>query len=356
MVTTHLITRYGRAMLHSAMAKGIDLAELCARVGVDPEAIQPDVPAIKPDVFSRLNWGIKTALNDDFCGYTANPCKPGSFVLICQSMVRDQTLGEALKRAFLTYSYITSDMTFDLNVEGDVATISLSLVEPELDVFHYLHEWWLMLWPHTASWLIGEEIPVLGVDFSHASADPIGEYAEAFWGPCRFEQPATCVRIPARFLGRRIIRTDSDREKQFVVTHVFDLAAVPGVHRSWRMLIKTKLKEYLARTERMLSIEELADEFHMSSKTLRRRLEVEGISFRQLKEEIRREMVLKWLAEPDIPIGEISLRAGFAERNGLVRAVRSWVGYSPTEYRDLMMEKWPAPVPNPGDRGDSRTH
>jgi len=32
----------------------------------------------------------------------------------------------------------------------------------------------------------------------------------------------------------------------------------------------------------------------------------------------------------------VSLRAGFAERNGLVRAVRSWVGISPREYRGRM--------------------
>src|ERR1700737_70358 len=143
-------------------------------------------------------------------------------------------------------------------------------------------------------------------------------------------RPLTQVQFPARFLQRRIIQTLSDVEKSFSNEQV-DLVAVPGVHRSWSILIKAKLKECLAKTESMLSIEDLAREFNMSSKTLRRRLEDEAIGYRHIKEEIRREVVLKWLSEGDIPIGEISLRAGFAERNGLVRAVRSWVGVTPKE-------------------------
>jgi AraC-like DNA-binding protein len=99
------------------------------------------------------------------------------------------------------------------------------------------------------------------------------------------------------------------------------------------------MKEWLFKTESLLSIEALAHEFNISSQTLRRRLEEDGISFRSLKEEVRREVILAWLAEPDIPIGEISLRAGFAERNGLARAVRSWVGVSPSEYRHRVTEK-----------------
>jgi AraC-like DNA-binding protein len=337
MAAPNLMTRYGRAMIHSAVVNGHDLGEISRLAGIDPDAIRPDAPLIGPDVFSRLNRTIKTILNDDFCGFTRSPCKPGSFILIWESMVRDETLGEALRRAFHTYSFITSALTFQLIEDGNLATVSLTLADPELDQFHYLHEWWLMLWPHVSSWLIGEEIPVIAVDFPHEPSGPIDEYAEAFWGPCRFGQPVTQVQFPARFLSRRIIRSMSDLGQDFVVRQI-DLVAIPGVHRSWRTLIKTKLKECLTRTERMLSIEELAREFNMSSKTLRRRLEDEGISFRQLKEEIRRDMVLRWLSEPDIPIGEVSLRAGFAERNGLVRAVRSWVGFSPKEYRGMMIE------------------
>jgi AraC-like DNA-binding protein len=338
--TPNLITRYARAMIHSATAHGHDMAELCAASGIDPAAIRPDVPAIGAGTFSRLNISIKRAMDDDFCGFTRTRCKHGSLPLVCESMVRDATLGEALRRAFRIYAHITDDVTFRLEEDGDLATVTLELAAPEMDEFHYLHEWWLMLWPHISSWLIGEEIPILRVDLPHEAGSPADEYAEAFWGPCHFRQPGARVEFPARFLQRRVIRSLSDLGESFMSKQI-DLVAIPGVHRSWRTLIKTKLRECLIKTERLLSIEDLAEEFNISSMTLRRRLVEEGISFRQIKAEIRRELVLKWLSEPNIPIGEISLRAGFAERNGLVRAVHAWVGLSPTEYRGRIIE---APV------------
>jgi AraC-like DNA-binding protein len=298
------------------------MATICSSSGIDPEAIRPDIPAIGSGTFSRLNLSIKGAMDDDFCGFTRTRCKHGSLPLVCESMVRDATLGEALRRAFRIYAHITDDMILELDEDGDVATVTLTLAAPEIDEFHYLHEWWLMVWPHLSSWLIGEEIPVLRVDLPYEPSDPIEEYTEAFWGPCHFLQPVTQVRLP-------------DLGDSFMKAEV-DLVAVPGVHRSWRTLIKTKLRECLIKTERLLSIEDLAEEFNISSMTLRRRLVEEGISFREIKGEIRRELVLKWLSEPNIPIGEISLRAGFAERNGLVRAVHAWVG--PTEYRGRITE------------------
>lgn len=336
MEARNLITRYARAMLYAAEAQGYSAIEICRAAGVDPNEVRPDAPVISTDVFSRLSRRIKNTLNDDFCGFTPNPCKSGSFPLVCGYMVREDTLGDALRAAFHLYSYITRDLTFALHEDGEVATVTLTLAHPELDRFHYLHEWWLMLWPHVSSWLIGEETSVLGVDFPYQPSDPIEEYAAAFWGPCSFMKSQAQVRFPARFLQRRIILGMAELRERFLAGQVH-LVAVPGVHRSWSILIKAKLKECLIKTERMLSIEDLAQEFNVSSKTLRRRLDDEGISFRILKEEIRRDVVLRWLSQPDISIGEVSLRAGFAERNGLVRAVRSWVGVSPKAYREKMI-------------------
>lgn len=351
MGTPSMLTRYGRAMIYAVEAQGHDLGEICRVANVDPITIAPNVDCIGADTFTRLSRAIKTQLDDEFCGFTPSRCKPGSFLLVVEAIVRDETLGDALQRAFQIYSFITTDITFSLRDDGEVATVTLSLRDPELDKFHYLHEWWLMLWPHISSWLIGEEISISHVAFPYEPSAPIEEYSEAFWTSCQFLQPITQVSFPSRFLKRRIIRRPGDFVGGYVTRNV-DLVSVTGVHKSWKTLIKTKLKECLTRTERLLSIEDLAHEFNMSSKTLRRRLDEEGISFRQLKEEIRRDVVLKWLSEPDIPIGEVSLRAGFAERNGLVRAVRSWVGISPKEYRGIMAEN---PMWDPtGEQADYR--
>jgi AraC-like DNA-binding protein len=336
MGTSNLIGHYTGLLIDSAAARGLALGDLCQAAGVPLSAVPPEANMVTPETFGRISRAVKETLNDEFCGFTPSRCRAHTLPFICDSIIREDTLGDALNRAFGLYRLITEDLAFSLTAEGDTATIFLTLARPELDRHHFLTEWWLMIWPRLACWMVGEEIPVSTVDFPHGPRVGVDEYAEAFWGTCKFFQPAARIQFPARFLRRRIIRTNDD------VTHFFnrlpiDLVSIPGVHRSWKTLVKIKMKECLVKTEALLTIEDLAAEFNMSSQTLRRRLEDEGISFRALKEEVRREVILKWLAEPNIPIGEVSLRAGFAERNGLVRAVRSWVGISPREYRGLVI-------------------
>src|ERR1700748_769302 len=96
MGTENLLTRYGRAMITSAAAKGFDLAQLSSYAELDVAALGPNETNISPAVFGPLNVAIKPALNDDFCGFTEHPCKAGSFVLIMRSMLRSQSLGDAL--------------------------------------------------------------------------------------------------------------------------------------------------------------------------------------------------------------------------------------------------------------------
>jgi AraC-like DNA-binding protein len=329
----NLINHYARALISSAGERGLPFDELCRLASVPPDGVADTAAAITPDVFGRITRTVKVTLGDEFCGFSASPCRSGTLPFILQDIIHEETLGSALERTFRFYHLVSQDITFDLHVNEDIAIFSLSLARPDLDRFKYLSEWWLMMWPTVSSWLIGEEIPILCSSFSHAPSVSPDEYADVFKGPCRFLQPEYQVIFSSEYLRRRIIRTLDDVERFFAPELQIDLVSIPGVQRTWKALLKTKMQKCLVKNEVLLSIEDLASEFNMSSQTLRRRLDHEGISFRILKEEVRREAILKWLAEPDIPIGEISLRAGFAERNGLVRAVRSWVGMSPKQFR-----------------------
>jgi AraC-like DNA-binding protein len=98
-------------------------------------------------------------------------------------------------------------------------------------------------------------------------------------------------------------------------------------------MLRARLREHLGRTKSLLSIEDAAAHYNISSQTLRRRLQSECTSYRLLKEEVRREAVLEWLADGQVGVGEASILAGFAEANGLSRALKGWTGLSPSEYR-----------------------
>lgn len=79
---------------------------------------------------------------------------------------------------------------------------------------------------------------------------------------------------------------------------------------------------------------EVASKLMLSSRTLQRKLNQRGSSFKQLLEDVRKEMAIQYIRQTHVPIGEISYRLGFAHINNFSRAFKRWTGKTPIEYRD----------------------
>ena len=81
------------------------------------------------------------------------------------------------------------------------------------------------------------------------------------------------------------------------------------------------------------NLEQIAPRLHMSARTLHRRLEEEGTSFRQVLAEVRREIGARHLSERRLAIGEIAFLLGFSEPSAFHRAFKRWTGHAPLAYR-----------------------
>jgi len=81
------------------------------------------------------------------------------------------------------------------------------------------------------------------------------------------------------------------------------------------------------------SLEEVAGNLAMSARTLRRKLESEGTSFRALVEEERRQVARQLLAGSDMKLDELAIHLGYTDTASFTRAFRRWMDCSPGEYR-----------------------
>lgn len=79
---------------------------------------------------------------------------------------------------------------------------------------------------------------------------------------------------------------------------------------------------------------EVASKLMLSSRTLQRKLKSQNSCFKQLLEDVRREMAIQYIRQTHVPIGEISYRLGFAHINNFSRAFKRWTGKTPIDYRD----------------------
>jgi AraC-like DNA-binding protein len=77
----------------------------------------------------------------------------------------------------------------------------------------------------------------------------------------------------------------------------------------------------------------VAAELNVHLRTLHRRLRAEGTSFQQVKDEVRRDIMLYYLQQTDFEFSRIAQRLGFAEQSVMSRMCMSWFSASPTEVR-----------------------
>jgi AraC-like DNA-binding protein len=101
--------------------------------------------------------------------------------------------------------------------------------------------------------------------------------------------------------------------------------------RSTRDHVKAALSRVLAGGRPTLN--ELAREMGLSTRTLQRRLAENGVNFQQILLETRRELARHYLSQPTLELNEAAYLLGFANPNSFFRAFHRWEGTSPGQWR-----------------------
>ncbi|AXQ29411.1 AraC family transcriptional regulator [Solimonas sp. K1W22B-7] len=103
--------------------------------------------------------------------------------------------------------------------------------------------------------------------------------------------------------------------------------------RRTRSGVAGQVRDRLLQTyDRMPDIEQLAAALHITGRTLRRRLEAESTSYRDLADEVRCTLAEGWLAA-GLTVEEVALRLGFSESSSFIRAFKRWTGSTPGAQR-----------------------
>lgn len=80
--------------------------------------------------------------------------------------------------------------------------------------------------------------------------------------------------------------------------------------------------------------ENLARAMAMSRRTLQRKLGETGLTYKQLLEQTRHELALRYLDDPGKSVTDITFLLGFSEQSAFSRAFKRWTGVAPSAYRE----------------------
>ncbi|HKP57480.1 MAG TPA: AraC family transcriptional regulator [Polyangiales bacterium] len=144
----------------------------------------------------------------------------------------------------------------------------------------------------------------------------------------RFDQPATQLVFPAHQLdlplsnpdraGLRLAREQCEQA-------LSELRLDAG--------IVERVQALLANAEGSHSLDEVSTKLRMSSRTLKRRLASQGVSFSELVDRERHGRALSLVGSSSLPLLTIAERLGYSGVPNFARAFRRWTGQTPAAYR-----------------------
>ena len=82
-------------------------------------------------------------------------------------------------------------------------------------------------------------------------------------------------------------------------------------------------------------LEDVAEALSLTARVLQNRLKESGTTFKEVVDEVRKQLSLSYLSEEDVPLIDVAFLLGFSEQSSFSRAFKRWMGKSPMEYRKM---------------------
>lgn len=304
---------------------------LLARAGINPALVEQTTNRIHTDQVARLFRLVQQELDDEFMGFTAQPCKYGIFKTACELVSPCKTLAELLEKMSNFYKLVTKSVEIQLLVEGNTAELRFNLQQPELDEGHFLTEYLMVIWHRFPSWYIAEAIRLRETHFIHHAPPHRDELSIMFPSILSFNQPNNSLFFDAQYLEKPLVRTTREVDV-FLANHPTNIMTIPGEDNSLEAQIERVIMGINANRLSFPKAEELAEKMNMGSLTLYRRLQQDGTSYQKIKDNIRREVAINKLVKEKLSVDEVSEIVGFVEPRSFTRAFKHWTGLTPRKY------------------------
>jgi hypothetical protein len=300
---------------------GVATEEVLIKVGIDPLLLHTSDARVPATAYARL-WRLLARRGDDeFFGMDPRKLKSGSLEFLCRCAMVQPSLAAGLTSGLGFLSLMLEHLPAELVRQQSLAEIVLLEDEQEpRRAFTYFTYW--MIVHGVACWLAGRRIPILAIELRCSQPDFCDDYQVMFSENLRFDRPRTRMIFSADCLDAPIKRS-AEELKRFLAHAPANILVKYRDPRAWPAASSTICGNCRPNAGRK---PKPGASLCMSASTLRRRLAEEGQTYQGLKDSVRKELAIVWLAEPAISFAEIATRLGFADASSFYKAFRKWSG------------------------------
>jgi AraC-like DNA-binding protein len=246
-------------------------------------------------------------------------------------MANSNTLGDAFRYCASHLQAYSS--ACQICIERDPANrrsfIRFEVLLSRLPYQRQVAEQALLLTQHAAVDLTKGHAQAREIWFSHAPLLSRSTYRNCFGAVVRFSAPCNAIFFSDADFDCAI--SEPDPQLYEIATSYIE-SRFPMV----RLTMSTRVRAIIARrlADDDCTSDQVASALGLHPRTLQRRLREEGECFESLKDSVRRDIALRYLIQPDLPLTRVAELLGYSEASVLSRSCARWFSASPKQLRN----------------------
>lgn len=308
----------------------IDVRKRFRELGADYELLHDPNARIPDEVVIQL-WNTLVQQSRDPCiGLrSADFWHPTSLHALGFAWMASGTLKEAFERVIRYSHFITQNQRYVFDETASSFRFTIFESEEPFVFPQELYDAQMSFVKTMCDEIYGPGFSFLRIDMRRPEPSCAEQFRGRFKAPIVFGADSNTLYFSKEVILKELPTANADlaRLNEEIVSAYLEQIE----HGTISKKVSTRLIEQLPSGN--VSQESIASSLYMSTRTLQRKLQEEGTSYKELLSETRYELAMRYMSKSSSAVSEVAYLLGFSEVGNFTRAFKRWTGMAPTEYR-----------------------
>jgi AraC-like DNA-binding protein len=320
------------SLIAYAVQRGVSAKQLCEHSNIDLSSLAKKSPeTITVKQMNDLWRNASHLCHDPLFGlHFGESLQLAALGAVGEIIKNSNTVGEAIAIAS-SLVYQVTDL-FKMNVTKGKKTFIIQLIptHPDADDFvsKQIADFLMVFTTHELNGFLLEKIVPYLVTYPYKTSAK--EYERVFHISLK-KGIGYSIELKNHYWDLPILTANYELQKFFLEK----INKETGNPLTLSISFQVKILDYLMKNSYLgiLSLEDVAANFNITSRTLQRKLQEEGTTFQQLADSARKSLAIYFLESGKYQVKEISNMLGYNELSAFSRAFKRWTGKTPVTYQ-----------------------
>lgn len=322
---------FPQAYLDIAAARGANNAAIMVQAGLDASLFARRNNEISMLQMHRLIELVLAAVGDGGIGVDVGwRLPPTAFGNFGYALLCSETMADVMQLCQRFWHLVGRGVSLSVQEHGDLCVIDVVTVAALPEPFsHLIYEATLTSLCRGLQLLIATPVTDMEIWFEFPAPDYASDVTSRL-GCVRYGMPSNQFRFPKKYLNTRLGMHNPTGLKFAIEQCEREEALLDVTQNKIRAKVQQEMSLGAAGYP---SLEALSQCLNITARTLRRRLDQAGTSYKTLLEEAKRRDAIRLLDDRELDIQKVAGLLGYQDPANFTRAFRGWTGQTPSQYR-----------------------